>query len=122
MYETTWKPPGPVCGVTIADPQTGGLPVQLPGKVDSGADITVIPKGVVASLQLERKGWSWLRGTASGRHMRPLYVANLQVEGYDVGTLQCVAASRGNVLLGRGALNYFVLTLDGPNLTLTLAR
>lgn len=44
----------------------------------------------------------------------------LTVEGFNLPAVRCVAADRAEVLLGRNALNRFIITFPGKNLTFEL--
>jgi len=50
-YNTTVKPPAAFVQVILFDPITG-ISVQQPGKLDTGASITVLPESVVTTLRL----------------------------------------------------------------------
>ena len=121
-YDPSMAPPGPVASVILVNHQTGERTAVLPGKVDTGSDVTIIPHDIAVRLGLELEGTAWLRGTDRRRTHHRTYYTAVEVEQYEVGVIGCVAANRDNILLGRDILNRFFLTLDGPNLTFTLER
>jgi hypothetical protein len=49
-YDPAFSPPAPVADVTVVHPTTGVNSGALRGKLDSGADVTVIPQRLVAEL------------------------------------------------------------------------
>ncbi len=119
-YDPTFSPPAPVADVIVAHPTTGASRGPLRGKLDSGADVTVIPDRLVAQLGMTPKRYVWTRSYDGTYSRRPVYYVRLIVEGFDLASVRCVAADRANTLLGRNVLNRFIITLDGKNLTFEL--
>lgn len=119
-YDHSFNPPAPVAEVNIIHPVTGANSGTLRGKLDSGADVTVIPEMLVAQLSLTPKGRVWTRGYNGTYSRRPIYYVRLIMEGFELPIVRCVTAERANVLLGRNVLNRFIIALDGKNLTFDL--
>ena len=119
-YDPAFSPPAPVADVTVVHPTTGVNSGALRGKLDSGADVTVIPQRLVAELGMTPRGRIWTRGYDSTYAQRLIYYVRLTVESFDLLTVRCIAADRVDVLLGRNVLNRFIITLDGKNLTFEL--
>ncbi len=119
-YDTGFIPPAPVADVTVVHPVTGLSSGILRGKLDSGADVTVIPAHVVTSLHIAPKGHTWTRGYDGTYARRAVYYVRMTVEGFALAIVRCIATDRTNVLLGRNVLNRFLITLDGKNLTFEL--
>jgi predicted aspartyl protease len=94
--------------------------VALRGKLDTGADVTVIPERLVVPLGISPKSRVWTRGYDGNYAQRPVYYVRLNLEGYVIPTARCIAADRSDVLLGRNVLNRFLIILDGKNLTYEL--
>jgi hypothetical protein len=118
-YDTGEQPPVAVLTVQVTDPATGKQE-SLPGKLDTGAALTVLPTAKVATLGLTARGEVWVAGY-DGRAARvPAYFVSLEVSGYTIPTLKVTAAPRTQMLLGRDVLNNFVATFDGKNLTFDL--
>ena len=55
-YDNSYNPPAPVADVVVAHPVRGARRSALRGKLDSGADITVIPERLVSQLGLMPRG------------------------------------------------------------------
>lgn len=124
-YDHSFEPPAPVAEVIVAHPITGTSSGALRGKLDSGADVTVIPDRLIAQLNLTPKGSIWTRGYDGAYSRRPVYYVRLIVEGFDLPTVRCIAAdpsqsSGRQRAVGRNVLNRFIITLDGKNLTFDL--
>ncbi len=119
-YDLSFNPPAPVVEVVVAHPVTRINSGALRGKVDSGADVTVIPEGLVAQVRLTPKGRAWTRGYNGTYSQRLVYYVRLIVEGFALPTVRCIAVDRANVLLGRNMLNHFIIVLDGKNLSCEL--
>lgn len=119
-YDRHFTPPAPVADVTVAHPVTGVNSGSLRGKPDTGADFTVIPEGLLDLLGLAPRGEVWARSYDGTYSQRFVYYVTLSIEGHELATVRCVAGDRSTVLVGRNALNRFVITLDGPNLKFDL--
>ena len=103
--------------MTVTHPVTGVHSAALRGKLDTGADVTVIPERLVSQLGLTPKGLVWTRGYDGTYSQRPVYYARMTVEDFVVTAVRCIAAPRTDALLGRNVLNHFFITLDGKRLT-----
>jgi hypothetical protein len=114
-YDSNFRPPAPVADVLIAHPVSGASH-STTGKLDSGADVTVIPQRLVPLLGLSPKGHTWAKGFDGTYSRRPVYYVGLTVEGTALAAVRCIAADRSDVLLGRNVLNRFLITLDGKHL------
>ena len=119
-YDAAFSPPAPIADVTIAHPVTAAKRLVLRGKLDTGADITVIPQRLVGQLGFSPKGRVWTRGYDGTYAQRPVYYVRLTLEGFNLAAVRCIAADRADVLLGRNVLNRFIIILDGKNLTFEL--
>ena len=114
-YDTSFDPPCPVVNVSVRAHSTGGPSRVLPGKLDTGADITVIPPLLATELQLPPAGTARLTGYDGTQIERPMYAVDLGIGEDRVEAVLVVAAPRSNILLGRDVLNHLIITLDGKN-------
>jgi predicted aspartyl protease len=118
-YDTTIKPPTAFVQVTLFDPVTG-ISAQQPGKLDTGARITVLPESIVTALRLKSISEGHVTGFDGKGTSRPLYYIAMEIAGYNIPLVEVTAAQRSDVLLGRDVLNQFILTLNGKALTFDL--
>ena len=120
VYDHAFNPPAPVADVTIANPVARTKRCMLRGKMDTGADITVIPDKLVLPLGISPKSRVWTRGYDGTFTRRPVYYVRLSLEGFIIASVRCIATNRSDVLLGRNVLNRFLIILDGKNLKFEL--
>jgi hypothetical protein len=115
VYLNVLQPPAPFVYLTVRNPVDGREQKNVPAQVDSGADRTVLPDSLVATLGLARVGTLTISGLGGALHPLPLHAALVSVD--DLPLLQAlVVAHTGEswALLGRDVLNAYRLLLDGP--------
>jgi hypothetical protein len=76
-YDPAFSPPAPVADVIVVHPTTGINSGALRGKLDSGADVTVIPQRLVAELGMTPRGRIWTRGYDGTYAQRLIYYVRL---------------------------------------------
>ena len=120
-YNSQKQPPAPFVLVTVGNPLTGAELRDVPAQIDTGADCTLVPSGVVATLGLNYSGsWS-VAGVGSKVEEMRLYPASIAIHQLPPQPIEVVAhPGESWVLLGRDVLNGFRLLLDGPGLVLEI--
>jgi hypothetical protein len=119
-YDTRFNPPAPALSVQISNLDDVVRSPTLPALVDSGADTTVIPAAMVQQLGLTPAGETLVRGYEGQPESVPMYDIILRVAEARLVGLSAVTFSADYILLGRDALNWLRLLLDGPALTLEI--
>ena len=116
-YSTAFRPPAPVLALRIGVPGRE-LSFGLVALVDTGADLSVLPRSVVTALGLPRVSSTRIQGVTGVAESTPVHAATLEVAG--TTTLAEVVAWGGEAIVGRDVLSRFVLELDGPRETLSV--
>ena len=114
---TRFDPPAPLALVTLSNPKSGANQSDVPMLIDSGADVTLVPKVCAETL-----------GISADPHKRYEIVALdgstsfAQVVQLDLMFLNCLFRGRFLLIdqewgiLGRNVLNAVSIPLDGPHL------
>jgi predicted aspartyl protease len=110
-----FSPPAPLASVTLRDPDNGSSVQDVPMLIDTGADVTLLPRSSVNQLgilPIEDTGYEIMGfdGTVS---MADVVRLDLQVLGRTFkGRYLIIDQEWG--LIGRDILNYLKLVFDGP--------
>jgi predicted aspartyl protease len=92
---------------------------RVPAKIDTGADLCVLPDSIVSEVRLAAFGFRMLRAVGHPAYKAPTYWAGITMSSHDF-TLEVVSHSQPYALLGRDLLNQLKLIADGPNETFEL--
>jgi hypothetical protein len=111
-----FDPPAPVAVVSVRDPK-GGTVRNVPMLIDSGSDISLVPRTSIDELDLEidpntryeLQGFDGRRTMAQVAQLDLIFVKRAFRGKYVI-----VDSNVG--ILGRDVLNHVVLLLDGPRL------
>jgi len=112
-----FSPPAPLARVTLRDPVSGATVLDVPMLLDTGADVTLIPKSTVDQLgvahsseeEYELMGFDGSRSSA-----QVVRVDLVLLKKTFKGRFLLVDQEWG--LLGRDVLNHLPLLFDGPRL------
>ena len=120
-YNRQIEPPAPFVHVSLR--RLGGASSldDLPAQIDTAADRTVIPGGLVARLGLVPLDELPVAGFGGQVLLVSTYFVEVTVRGQPPRPVE-VLAHEGEtyVLLGRDVLNHHRLMLDGPGLALEI--
>jgi predicted aspartyl protease len=116
-YSAEHRPPAPVLAIRVSAP-SGGVGVALSALIDTGADLSVIPKAVGDALGLPVTSSTRIQGVTGVAESVHVQAAVLEVAGGK--HLTEVVCYGEDTILGRDILNGFVMKLDGPRTTLEL--
>lgn len=111
----SFQPPAPVTLITLCDPQSGKTVADVQLLIDSGADVTLLPKVSIdklgiqidQKLQYELAAFDGQRSFAAAVDLDLTFAATV-IRGRYLVTDDSVG------VLGRDVLNFFVLLLNGP--------
>lgn len=116
-YNALRRVPAPILNIKLRNPITG-RELQKLGKIDSGADLSVIPLDTVEELKLEQRGTE--RVGAYDRHLPPkevpAYYVDAEIADFLFRRTRVIEALRGDVLIGRNVINKLRVVLDGKKL------
>lgn len=113
-YDREFDPPAPVIEeVRVYDPLKI-ISKEAKGKLDSGADKSVIPETWIDEMKLLPAGEEQFSGYNGRPEMKRKYFVHINLNGYTF-FLDVISSHRTNVLLGRDILNQLKLVLNGKN-------
>ncbi len=122
-YNRQVTPPAPFVHVSVRAPYDGSAGVEIPGQLDIGADVAVIPSSLIDALKLMPLDSILAVGFGGQVLTVPTYLVELCIRGLSPVTIKVIASpdEERYALLGRDLLNRFRISLDGPNLAVELS-
>jgi hypothetical protein len=111
-----FSPPAPLARVTLRDPESGTLISGVPMLVDTGADVTLIPRASILQLGVTAAPGDYeLMGFDGSKSLVQAVRLNMELLGKAFrGQFLLIDQEWG--LLGRDVLNHLPLLFDGPRL------
>jgi len=119
-YDPTFSPPAPCINLIVHHPSDPTKAVPGRRKLDTGADLCVIPQRLVTELQLLLVDEIAARAYDGTLFTRPMYIVSIEVAGHWINNVPAIAVQRKDVLLGRNVLNHLTITLKGKDLIFEL--
>ena len=120
-YSNQVSPPGPFLPVQVSASAESN-PIRVQALLDSASDVTVVPQDILAMLGVEAVDSALSNGVFGPLQAGDVFQVFIAVE-QDAPEIFKVLGWRGRfAILGRDVLNNYHITLDGPNLTLTITR
>ncbi len=110
-----FDPPAPVARVTLRNSTSGATVADVPLLIDTGADITLLPRTAVARLGISPlAGQQYeLMGFDGSKSFAPVVALDMIfLRRVFRGQYLLIEEDRG--VLGRDVLNHVALLLDGP--------
>lgn len=119
QYNNDYSPPAPVLRVTIRNLSDNARQVTSDALVDTGADITCLPRAVVRAVGGEPASTYSVVGIGE-TNIGPATSYFLEFEiGTTKKTIEAIAIG-DELILGRNLINELTLQLDGPARRLSL--
>jgi len=118
-YSLDYSPPAPSIKVRFSSP-TSTNSMEIEAKIDSGADITVLPQNVVRELRLIPAGRVTVSSFDGQEERKYTYFLNLHFGNFKFSMVEVVGAKRRDALLGRDVLNLLKTILDGKTMNFEL--
>lgn len=118
-YSDSYNPPAPSLNVRFSRPSsTRSLEIQA--KLDTGADITVIPQQIINELRLMPVRRISISSFDKRQVWKYTYFVDLSLKNLEFSMVEVISTSRLDALLGRDVLNLLKTTLDGKTLNFDL--
>lgn len=109
------EPATPLVTVTIQNPSRPARTIRLDGLIDTGSDISAIPKGVAGKLGLPRGRRIQVSGIAGLELSPKSYLANLEIAGHSIESRRVIEWNGEAVIIARDLLSEFTFFYDGKN-------
>ncbi|MBI5473143.1 MAG: retroviral-like aspartic protease family protein [Ignavibacteriae bacterium] len=93
---------------------------QIVFRIDTGADMTVVPRSVLIELKIGSRGHLLVADYDSRMVYSSYHVVTLLLGKHRFKDVEVIAAESDTAYLGLDVLNQLRLTHDGPNKTLIL--
>ncbi len=115
-YDAAFAWPFPTLPVIIHQIENEAATSTLPGLIDTGADITIVPAAHLQAIDADATYTTSLRSHWGASHPVSVYLVDLEVAGQRLPAIDVVADNQNDdILLGRNVLNKLILLLDGPH-------
>lgn len=88
--------------------------------IDTGADITVLPRAVATRLGLIKFSEIGVAGFRLAPEALDTFLVSLKIHQWGIEAVEIVIGDDNYGVLGRDVLNRFVIVLYGPDLALTI--
>ena len=111
-----FDPPAPLAVVTVVSEQKGIVIRDVPMLLDTGADVSLLPRSQVAAIESVDAEQYELEAFDGTKSNAPVVTAELQFLGKSFrGQFLLIDGWHG--VLGRNILNSIAILLDGPSRT-----
>jgi len=111
-YDVSEDPPLALLTVQVTD-SASERQISLPGKLDTGSGISILPEKTATKLGLQAEAEVWVAGYDGVLTRLPAYFVAVTLAGHTVTKLKITASPRTQMLLGRDVLCHFIATFGG---------
>ena len=120
-FSRAYQPPAPVIEIELAISGTNQTAGPYPALVDTGADVTMLPRSLLISLSAISIYEKRLRSAWGEPHDVVIYAVDIIVGADRFPGIEIAAdENETEFILGRNFLNRPPLLLDGPQMTVQL--
>ena len=113
-YDTGHNPPAPMAQVTIANVVQRRRHRNAAALLDTGSDITAIPRSLASEIQIYPIGRIRLEDVQAQTQKALTYAVQLTVVDLIIPRLEVILTGLDYVILGRDVLNCLYMLLNGP--------
>lgn len=114
-YDASVFPHAPRLEVRLIAQPHGAVFGPVAAFVDTGADATIVPLGIIRQLRAGVVTFKTVRGYTGGRRSVRTYLVDAEIGGLTLPGIEVVGDDAADqILIGRDALNKLRLLLDGP--------
>jgi len=118
-YSHEYSPPAPSLRIRVLRPLSDRS-LELDAKLDTGADMTVLPQSAIEELRLIPAGRVSVSSFDGRKAWRYTYFINISFDDTEFRMVEVIGDKRRDALLGRDILNKLKIVLDGKNLSFSL--
>lgn len=118
-YSQNYNPPAPSLKIRFSRPSSTRS-LELQAKLDTGADITVLPQHTINELRLIPARRISVSSFDQREVWKYTYFVDLSFKNFEFPMVEVISARRRDALLGRDVLNLLKTTLDGKTLNFDL--
>ena len=108
------NPPAPLAQVTIANVMQRRRHRNAPALLDTGSDITAIPRSLASEIQIYPIGQIHLEDVQAQTQKVLTYAVQLTIADLMISRLEVILTGLDYVILGRDVLNRLYVLLNGP--------
>lgn len=116
------NPPAPYVLLNLFHPTDADAVRDVTALADTGADITVVPLSVIGAVNGIPTGTTPVLGYDNKPDRLTTYAIRFQIRDLPVIEVEVVGSDAvTHAIVGRDVLNRYNITLDGPNLVMTIS-
>jgi predicted aspartyl protease len=120
-YNTSLIPAAPGVEIRLGAPGEALRLGPFWALIDTGADICIVPRPLVAPLNLALDDERYLRPYGGGRRAVTIHTLDLGIGALRLPAVEIVADElESEIILGRNALSKLAMLLDGPRYMLDI--
>ena len=116
-YSDDYEPPAPIARIKLRNAQTLAVVSDVPMLLDTGSDITLLPKTFCEQIGVEISETDYLELVASNEDVLTAFYARIEfVFNRTLFRGKYLVYDQGEGIIGRDILNRFRILFDGVNL------